>query len=62
MTHFCDLADPKQDTHLLELLHDFTKKEGITLLNSGYTQDGVMADFRYSADHKTYVVEIREKK
>lgn len=61
-THFSDLADPAQDTHLLDLASTMLKHDGITMINMGYTAEGIRAEFRYSIDHKDYVVEIKEKR
>jgi hypothetical protein len=61
-THFSDLADPAQDTHLLDLASTMLNRPFVTMTEMGYTAEGVRAEFRYSLDHKDYVVEVREKK
>ena len=51
-----------EETHMLDLMSQIVKLQGVTMLRCGYTSDGIMADIRYSVDHKDYVIEIKEKK
>ena len=65
MKHILDSIGSVQqipETHLFDLMKKFFTMDGVTMIYLGYTADGMMADIRYSLDHKDYIITITEKK